>query len=202
MTPSPLAPYDLANKRHLPIAQVRPGDAFFDGNSRPKCHHIRGMPEALPLTHPSAHGCRTFNDTYHFNGHIAQKLTYCTELSWMINISYNTERIAHGCTALKSTIAPTTSLIPTTPAAYQSMLSISSNTLAFVLAPRFEFHHMTRPPQPSKNTYMRHPPDGLSPQRSAPFFPSSKAALRIDGNIITSNIEKHVRLQREGVALS
>ena len=50
-------------------------------------------------------------------------------------------------------------------------------------------------------SHLQCPPDGLSPQSSAPFFPASKAALRINGNIITSNLEDHVRLEREGTKL-
>ena len=49
--------------------------------------------------------------------------------------------------------------------------------------------------------HMHHPPDGLAPRDSAPFIPSSKAALRLEGRLITSNIEHHVRMQREGTKL-
>ena len=49
--------------------------------------------------------------------------------------------------------------------------------------------------------HMRCPPEGLEPQPTAPFFPSSKAGLRIDGKLITSNVGKHVRLKREGTKL-
>ena len=49
--------------------------------------------------------------------------------------------------------------------------------------------------------HMQNPPEGLAPRDSAPFLPSSKAALRIDGKLITSNLDRHIRLQREGTKL-
>ena len=49
--------------------------------------------------------------------------------------------------------------------------------------------------------HMRCPPPGLAPRTSAPFFPSSKAALLIDGSVITSNRDHHIRMKREGTSL-
>jgi hypothetical protein len=49
--------------------------------------------------------------------------------------------------------------------------------------------------------HMHQPPDGLAPRDSAPFLPSSKIGLLLDGKLITSNIEQHIRMQREGIKL-